>query len=212
MKIGAIYLAAGFSRRMGEAKLPLELAPGVTLGSRGLLEVRRGGFQPIVVVVRPEDPLLWLYDGAAGRARLPKFRIAPCRDAREGMSRSIRIGMQALLPDEPDAVLVALADQPFVSVSLLRRLASVFREDPAADFVASGCDGVSAFPVLFNKTMFDRLCRLEGDAGVRALLQSPEYRGRAVRCAAEWAFVDIDTKAQLEKARLIWSQVQARAR
>ncbi|SFI33136.1 molybdenum cofactor cytidylyltransferase [Paenibacillus sp. UNC496MF] len=212
MRIGAIYLAAGFSRRMGEAKLPLELAPGATLGSRGLLEVRRSGFQPIVVVVRPEDPLLWLYDGTAGLDRLPKFRIAPCKDANKGMSRSIRAGMQALLPEEPDAVLIALADQPFVSASLLRRLASVFRKDPAADFVASGYGDVSAPPALFNKTMFDRLCRLEGDAGARALLRSTEFRGKVVRYAAEWAFVDIDTKEQLEKARLIWSQVQTRAR
>lgn len=212
MRIGAVYLAAGNSRRMGEAKLSMELAPGITVGSRGLLELRRGGFRPIVVVVRPEDTLLWLIDKAEGIGELPKFRISPCKDAHEGMSRSIRHGIQAMLPEEPDAVLIALADQPFISASQLKRLANVFREDPTADFVASAYGDIPAPPVIFNKSLFGRLCRLEGDAGARGILQSPEHRGKVVRYAAEWSLVDIDTKAQLNKARLIWSQVQARAK
>lgn len=212
MKIGAIYLAAGFSRRMGEAKLSMELAPGVTVGSRGLLELRRSGLQPIVVVVRPGDPLLWLCDKASGFGQLPKFRISLCKDASEGMSRSIRQGVQALLPEEPDAVLIALADQPFISTSLLQRLVSVYQEDPTVDYVASGYGDIAAPPVIFSKALFPRLCRLEGDTGARGMLQSPDYRGRVVRYAAEWSFVDVDTREQLDKARLIWSQVQARAK
>ncbi|MBM7563306.1 nucleotidyltransferase family protein [Paenibacillus sacheonensis] len=212
MRIGAIYLAAGFSRRMGEAKLPLELAPGITVGSRGLLALRGCGFQPIVVVVRLGDPLLWLYDKAGNFGSLPKFRIIPCKDAREGMSRSIRSGMEALLPEELDAVLITLADQPFISVMQLQRLIAVYKEDPMVDFVASGNGKISAPPVIFSKSLFSRLCQLEGDAGARGILQSPDYRGKVVRYASEWSFVDVDTKEQLDKARLIWSQVQARAK
>ncbi|QHW34563.1 nucleotidyltransferase family protein [Paenibacillus rhizovicinus] len=212
MKIGAVYLAAGCSRRMGEAKLPLELAPGVTVGSRGLLELRRCGFQSTVVVVRPQDPLLWLYDRTGSGAKLPKFRISPCKDAREGMSRSIRHGVQALLPEEPDAVLLALADQPFISVSMLQRLVSVYREDPTVDFVASGYGGIAAPPVIFSQSVFPQLCRLEGDAGAWSVLQSPDYRGKVVRYAAEWSFIDVDTREQLDKARRLWSRVHARAK
>ena len=212
MRIGAIYLAAGLSQRMGEAKLPLELAPGVTIGSRGLLELRRSGFSPIVVVVRPEDPLLWLFDGLVGASPLPKFRISPCRDAHEGMSHSIRQGVQAMMPEDPDAVMIMLADQPFISASLLRRLVSVYKEDRTVDYVASGYGDMAGLPVIFNKVMLPRLCKLEGDAGARGILQSSAYRGKVVRYAAEWSFVDIDTKEQLERARLIWSQVQARAK
>lgn len=199
---------------MGEAKLPLELAPGVTVGSRGLLELRRGGFDPILVVVRPEDPLLWLCDhkAAAPEQGLPKFRIAPCADAHEGMARSIRHGILTLLPYDVDAVVIALADQPFISAFTLKRLVNVYREDPTLDFVASGYGDLSAPPVLFNKSLFPALCELEGDAGARAILRSPDYRSKVVRYAAEWSFVDIDTKEQLERARLIWSQVQLRAK
>ncbi|MBP3963336.1 nucleotidyltransferase family protein [Paenibacillus lignilyticus] len=212
MKIGSIYLAAGSSKRMGEAKLSLELAPGITMGSRGLQELRSCGFHPLTVVVRPDDPLLWLYDRKERIGLLPKYRITPCKEAQCGMSHSIRSGIQGLLPENPDAVLIALADQPFVNATLLKRLVSVYQEDPTVDYVASGYGDVAGPPVIFNKSMFPQLCELEGDAGARKLLKSPKYRGRVVRYAAEWAFIDVDTKDQLEKARLIWSQMQSKAK
>ncbi|RAP78271.1 nucleotidyltransferase family protein [Paenibacillus montanisoli] len=212
MKIGSIYLAAGSSKRMGEAKLSMELASGITVGSRALLELRHSGVRPIIVVVRPEDPLLWLYDRRERHGALPKYRIAPCRDAHAGVSRSIKRGVQALMAEDADAALIALADQPFVSASLLRRLISVYRDDPAADFVACRYGEVVGPPVIFNKSLFPMLCALQGDSGAWQLLQSPEYRGKEVRHAAEWAFLDVDTMEQLEKAKRIWSRLQLKAK
>ncbi|WP_308634269.1 nucleotidyltransferase family protein [Paenibacillus silvisoli] len=212
MKIGAVYLAAGSSKRMGEAKLPLELAPGITVGSRALLELRHCGLHRIVVVVRPDDPMLWLYDRKERHGVLPKYRIVPCRDANDGMSRSIQRGLLATMADGSDAVLIAHADQPFVSASLLRRLIAVYRENPSVDYVACGYGGTVGLPVIFGSSMFPALRELQGDSGVMRLLQSSDSRGKVIRHAAEWSFIDIDTKEQLEKARLIWSTLHLKAK
>ncbi|MBW7461689.1 NTP transferase domain-containing protein, partial [Paenibacillus sepulcri] len=104
---------------MGETKLSLELSPGITLGSRALREMRQCGLDSLTVVVRPEDPLLWLYDRKDYRSPLAKYRIVACKEAHLGMSHSIREGLAALLSDEPDAIVVALADQPFITAALL---------------------------------------------------------------------------------------------
>jgi molybdenum cofactor cytidylyltransferase len=197
---------------MGEAKLSMELSPGVTLGSRALREMRACDLNPLAVVVRTDDPLLWLCDRNDGAGPLPKFRIVPGTQSHMGMSRSIRSGLEALLPDDPDAILIALADQPFVTASLLNRLISVYLEDPSVDYAASGQGTLAIPPVIVSRSMFSRLCQLEGDTGARHLFKSAEYRGVVVRYAAEWAFVDVDTQEEMDKAKMIWSELQAKAR
>ncbi len=47
------------------------------------------------------------------------------------MSHSIRSGLEAIIPESPDAVLIALADQPFVTEMLLKHLISVYLKDPS---------------------------------------------------------------------------------
>ncbi|WP_177182494.1 NTP transferase domain-containing protein [Paenibacillus sp. OV219] len=198
---------------MGEPKLSLELAPGITVGGQGLHELRYCGFHPLTVVVRSDDPLLWLCDrNRKDRlTSLPKIRITPCKDAVNGMSYSLRSGLTALLPEKMDAVLVALADQPFISASHLKRLVYVYREDPSLHYVASGYGETVGPPLIMNKSLFPQLLELDGDRGARHILKSPDYVGKVVRYAAEWTFMDIDTREELGEARQLWSQMQMNA-
>jgi molybdenum cofactor cytidylyltransferase len=197
---------------MGEAKLPLELSPGITLGSRGLREMRACGLSSLTVVVRQEDPLLWVYDRKEIGNRLSKIRIVPCKEAHLGMSHSIRSGLEAIIPESPDAVLIALADQPFVTEMLLKHLISVYLKDPSVDYVASGQGEAAVPPVILSKSTFPVLNCLEGDVGARHIFRSPEFRGTRVRYAAEWAFIDVDTPDEMERARLVWSELQLKAK
>ncbi|SEM86536.1 molybdenum cofactor cytidylyltransferase [Paenibacillus sp. OV219] len=176
-------------------------------------ELRYCGFHPLTVVVRSDDPLLWLCDrNRKDRlTSLPKIRITPCKDAVNGMSYSLRSGLTALLPEKMDAVLVALADQPFISASHLKRLVYVYREDPSLHYVASGYGETVGPPLIMNKSLFPQLLELDGDRGARHILKSPDYVGKVVRYAAEWTFMDIDTREELGEARQLWSQMQMNA-
>ncbi|MFB9329009.1 NTP transferase domain-containing protein [Paenibacillus aurantiacus] len=197
---------------MGEPKLSLELSPGITLGSRALREMWRCGISPIVVVVRPDDPLLWLCERDEARAVLPELRIAPCRDAAQGMSRSLQAGIEALRGEQPDAVLIALADQPFVSSLQLRRLMKIYQANSSLDYVASGKGQTPMPPVILSRSLFPAIRNLEGDEGARRIFRDPEYRGMVARFAAEWSFVDVDTPEELGHARTLWQAIQTKAK
>ena len=71
--------------------------------------MRACGLDSLTVIVRQEDPLLWVYDRKEIGNRLSKIRIVPCKEAHLGMSHSIRSGLEAIIPESPDAVLIALA-------------------------------------------------------------------------------------------------------
>lgn len=169
------------------------------------------GLSPIVVVARPDDPLLWLCERDEARAVLPELRIAPCRDAAQGMSRSLQAGVEALRGENPDAVLIALADQPFVSSLQLRRLIKIYKSNPSLDYVASGKGLTPMPPAILSRSLFPAISELDGDEGARRIFRNPEYRGAIARFAAEWAFVDVDTQADLAHARLLWQAIRTRA-
>ncbi|MCD9023317.1 nucleotidyltransferase family protein [Cohnella silvisoli] len=205
MRIAGIYLAAGQSKRMGIPKLSLELVPGSFLGSIALKRMLASKqIDTVTAVVRKSDTLNWIPEKEWGTNGSGKLRIARCEDAALGMSYSLREGLRATLSESPQAIMIVLADQPFITSELLDNLVAVYRDRPDLDFVA--CVGANAAmpPVLFAPSMFDAISRLEGDRGARKLLASPAYRGSLVPVKSDLVFTDIDTPLELTIARNSW--------
>lgn len=201
MRMSAIYLAAGRGARMGGFKPGMELAPGRSLGSPALCELMACRlFGSIAVVVRPDDSLAWL-PGGVDTSRL---RVAVCREAEGGVSHSLRCGLSVVLPDDPDAVMIAQADQPFLSGGLIRGLVAALRSDREADYAACGQGSEAKPPALLSRSMFPALERLEGDDGAKRLLESPDFSGELIELAEEEALTDVDTPDDLECARRWW--------
>ncbi|MFD1954412.1 NTP transferase domain-containing protein [Paenibacillus thailandensis] len=174
----------------------MKLPDGMPLGAMALRALFASGAaaNPVYVVVRPDDDLQWLrYEsGLSGRCS-GSVHIALCPDAARGMSYSIRCGIQAAEAEEPDALLIMLADQPFVSALHLKTLASEYMRDQDADYAASiGREGVPMPPVIIGRKLLPQLSRLEGDMGARKLLQSPGLRGTKVPVRSEAELLDID--------------------
>lgn len=211
--IAAIYLGAGKSCRMGASKLSLTLPDrfstvpgGLRLGSLALEQLKRTGIRPIIAVTQAGAPPAWLAEeahwqpGGSGRPDLEGEERAgsvirvPCEDAPRGMAYSIRCGMREALRFHPEAVVIVLADQPWVSSEMILRLTGVYRQGTERpSFVASGDRGKAKPPILFGRDMFDALLKLEGDQGARQLLASPAYQGRIVEEADPARFFDADT-------------------
>ena len=183
--IAGIVLAAGASRRLGEAK------QGVRLGSETLLEraVRvavAAGLEPVLVVVSAglvvENCL----------ARVEGFQVVVNEAAEEGMASSIRVGVGAVCAGEEGAegVVVMACDQPAVTAEHLRELMAGGEE-----IVASGYAGRRGVPAYFPARVFGELMELRGDVGARELL-------RGARCVAlVGGELDVDTVEELERAR-----------
>lgn len=218
MLISALYLAAGQSLRMGARKQSLELAKGKPLASVGLHALLSSPLKNVMTVIHPDDPLEWLSveGGAAGHAAPPDVkavRLVACPEASQGMSYSIRCGLQALMADEPalDAIVVALADQPFITTEMFAGLIHYWSERPELDFVATAANDAGGEsivlmpPAILSRSMFASVLLLEGDAGARKLFQSPDFKGCGLVASDRTTLLDIDTPADMELAKKHYS-------
>ena len=172
----------------------------------------------VIAVVHPEDPIEWFSEegGAAGKAApsdVKAVRFVACTEAAQGMSYSIRCGFKALIADEPalDAIVVALADQPFITSEMIAELIFYWSKRPELDFVATAAqdaDGQSIVlmpPAILSRSMFSSVMLLEGDAGARKLFQSPDFKGCGLVAADRTTLLDIDTPADMELAKKHYS-------
>jgi molybdenum cofactor cytidylyltransferase len=178
--IAAVLLAAGRSTRFGTAD---KLA--APLGDKPLGHHAAGTLATLplaarFVVCRP-GPHAW-----------PGFeRIVNARPE-AGLAHSIALGIAAARRGGAEAVLVALADMPFVTAAHLARLLD--RHDGPDTLVASSDGHHRMPPALFGARWFDALEELTGDRGARALLD----RAKEVVASPE-ELRDIDTTEDLRR-------------
>lgn len=179
----------------------------MTVGRMALHALLDNDLQELHVVVRPNDPLLWINSPTIEHDHsLPsQLHIVQCADAYKGMSYSIHSGVESILSScpETDAIVIQLGDQPFISAEMVRRLMVLMQENPGLDYVASSCNGVIMPPAVVAVTMFSALMALEGDAGARKLFLSGLYQGITVNYDGEHSrlLLDVDDEISLSEAR-----------
>jgi CTP:molybdopterin cytidylyltransferase MocA len=159
----AVLLAAGGSRRLGVSK-QLLLIDGVPLVRRAALAALATAPAQAVVVVGAEGDAVYAAVADLGIARVD------CAGWEEGMSASIRAGLQVLAGDI-DAALFLLCDQPALDAPHLRRLVDCWRAT-SQRAAASAYGGVLGVPAVLPRGWFDDLRMLTGDRGARELLRS----------------------------------------
>ena len=189
--IAAVVLAAGLSRRMGQAKL---LMP---VGGRAIVRyvvesVLAGGVDSVWVVTGPDvEPI------EAALAGL-EVQIAVNPAPEEGQASSLRAGITAL-PASVDAALIALGDQPSLAPSIIPALLAARRTTPKLIVAPRYRDG-QGNPVLFKREIFPELLRLTGDQGARPILQKEPARVQWVELDLPMP-PDVDTLDDYEKIR-----------
>jgi molybdenum cofactor cytidylyltransferase len=193
--VAVAVLAAGASRRMGVPKLLVPFGASTLLG-RAVEAAQESGAGLVFVVTGA-------YHGEM-RERLSEARVAVVRNAQwdEGQSTSIRTAVRFCEQRGFDALLVMVADQPFVEASHLRALMECYRIRPGDVFVTEA--GVRrGNPCLFNAHSFDALKALEGDEGARRLFADASeghgLRVCPVPCDDKRVFEDVDTPADLHR-------------
>jgi molybdenum cofactor cytidylyltransferase len=192
--LAAVILAAGRSRRFGGDKLLAEwqgrpllwYVLDVTAAARA-----SGSLADARVVVAADN---------AAVAALARSAGLPCvvnPDADQGLSTSLRCGLGAL-PSDAGAALVLLADQPMIRLDVIARLAAAWRSGagPILRPRYAGSPGTPGHPVLLERTVWPLADRLEGDAGLGALIASG---GAGVTMVdVDGVNPDVDTPADLK--------------
>jgi CTP:molybdopterin cytidylyltransferase MocA len=165
-RIAAIVLAAGASRRLGTAKQLLRKANGESLLVRIVRDAVDAGCDPVVVVlgaqaddvreVLAQEPAVCVYN--------PLWT--------DGMSSSIRAGIDHVASSACTAVLLLACDQPAVSASHLRALLEQHRM--RGERVVSVYEGVHGIPAVWPRSDWSGLRALHGDRGAKSLLRGDE--------------------------------------
>jgi molybdenum cofactor cytidylyltransferase len=179
-KIAVAVLAAGEAKRFGSDKL---MAPinGVPLGLRIAKTLARMGFGWRFAICQTTAALAQHYS-ALGFAVIDN--IAP----QLGQAYSLHLAVHAAERTTAKALLVTLADMPFVTRSHLAAVAA------SEGLTASSSGNIAMPPALFPRALWPMLLATEGDTGARALLS----KARLV-VAAEDELRDIDVAADLPR-------------
>lgn len=193
-QVAGIVLAAGQGRRMGTPKALLDLPAGTSYLHAACEVLHASGCDPLIAVLGASAT-----DAAATLpAELP-VEVALNEDWHEGMSTSLRAGLQAVVPlAGVDAALIHLVDLPDVGAAVMRRVLHTGRSAAgglASALVRATYGPLPGHPVLIGREHFAGvLASLEGDAGARSYLQEHPHAQVDVSDLATGR--DIDTPEQ----------------
>lgn len=191
--VAALVLAAGCSRRMGgENKLLAEVG-GVPLVLRAVNAALASQAASVTVVLGHEAERI----GALLAGRPLRWVYNP--DYASGLSSSLRAGLAAL-PEAAEAVVVMLADMPYVSAAHIDRLISAFDPRQPAIIVPQRA-GRRGNPILWPRALFAAMQTLSGDEGARGLLAAHADRIHFLDMDDGAIHLDIDTPQDLEEVR-----------
>ena len=192
MGIGAIVLAAGGSSRLGTPK-QLVTFRGETLVRQAAKTALESDCDRVVVVVgsHASEMRRELND-------LP-LSVVENHEWQNGISTSIRAGIEGIVSSDLEGVVIMLCDQPFVTARVLNELISTHRETGHA-IVASTYGTTRGVPAFFAPELFTELASLTKDEGARRIIASHPEKVATVKFSR--GAIDIDTPqdhAQLQQ-------------
>jgi molybdenum cofactor cytidylyltransferase len=188
-RVSAVVLAAGSATRFGRPKQLLPVA-GTSLIEHVLQQLDDSGvFETIVVIGHAAERIA---------PHIPAWcRVVRNHDWRQGISSSIRAGLQAISP-AAQATLLILADQPRIQSEHIDRILRAYY-GTIQSIVAPFHRGRRGTPVLFDRHHFAALASLRGDLGGRQLIDRLPGELLPVELPTSDLFFDIDTPTDYEQ-------------
>jgi molybdenum cofactor cytidylyltransferase len=191
-QIRAVILAAGASRRMGR---PKQLLP---YGDRTVL-------QSVVdtLTASPLEGVLVVLGHRAGAIRrtLSGRPVDTCVNPEpdRGMLSSVRVGLESL-PPGTNAMLLALADQPRISIGVVSRIRQAYQSSGKGIVVPTHA-GKRGHPTLIDlDTYGDAIRALDGSAGLKPLVRGHPEDTLELELPDQGILADLDTPEDYRKA------------
>jgi molybdenum cofactor cytidylyltransferase len=192
--IAAIVLAAGSSQRMGEHNklhLPID---GVALLRRSLQTLLAANVDEVVVVLGHEQE--------STRALIDDLplQIVYNQAHSTGQMTSVHCGLAAL-ENNHDGVIIALGDQPALTVADINYLIDAYRQRSGGEVVVPTFDGQRGNPIIISES-----CRTDILAGTRNLgcrkfiEKNPELVCK-VEMPGPGVLIDLDTPQEYKNYR-----------
>ncbi|WP_291787225.1 nucleotidyltransferase family protein [Cecembia sp.] len=183
-KIGVVILAAGGSLRLGEPKQLLNFR-GKSLLENAIMAAENSECCCFVLVLGGNEDLI------KRKLNFGQIPLISNPDWEKGMSGSLQLGLSYLQQSNIlDAVLLMLADQPYVDHLLLNQMIRKFSMTNK-EIVACAYNGTLGVPCIFGKTFFPDLFALSQQEGAKKIIQIHKQEAAVVEYPL--AAIDIDT-------------------
>ena len=160
--ISAILLAAGQSKRMdGENKLTKKIN-GIPLVKHSIKNILSSSVNELIVVIGYQREIIEkLID------KNEKIKIIFNKDFESGMASSIKTGLDNL-SEKSEAFFICLGDMPMVSHDIYNQL---IKSKDNKEIIVPSYKGQQGNPVLFNKSMKEKIMDTMGDVGAKKILE-----------------------------------------
>jgi len=160
--ISAILLAAGQSKRMvGENKLTKEIK-GIPLIKLSVKNILASSIDELIVVLGHQKEIIEkLID------ENEKIKFVFNKDFENGMASSIKTGLNNL-SKKTEAFFICLGDMPMVSHDIYNQL---IKSKDNKEIIVPTYKGQQGNPVLFNKSMKEKILDITGDSGAKKIFE-----------------------------------------
>ena len=160
--ISAILLAAGQSKRMnGENKLTKEIH-GISLIKHSVKNILASSIAELIVILGYQKEIIEeLID------KKEKIKCVFNKNFESGMASSIKIGLDNL-SKKTEAFFICLGDMPMVSHDIYNQL---IKSKDNKEIIVPTYKGQQGNPVLFNKSMKEKVINISGDVGAKKILE-----------------------------------------
>jgi len=160
--ISAILLAAGQSKRMnGENKLTKEIQ-GIPLIKLSVKNILASSIDELIIVLGYQKEIIEkLID------KNEKIKFFFNKDFESGMASSIKAGLNHLSKNT-EAFFICLGDMPMVNSDIYNQL---IKSRSQKDILVPTYKSQQGNPVLFNKSMKEKIMTITGDMGAKKILE-----------------------------------------
>ena len=160
--ISAILLAAGQSKRMdGENKLTKEIQ-GVPLIKHSVKNILAASIDELIIVLGYQKEIIEkLID------KNNKIKFVFNKDFESGMASSIKTGLNNL-SEKTESFFICLGDMPMVGHDIYNQL---IKSKGNKEIIVPTYKGQQGNPVLFNKSMKEKVMDISGDIGAKKILE-----------------------------------------
>jgi molybdenum cofactor cytidylyltransferase len=189
-KVSCVVLAAGLSSRFGTAKQLATLRDGTSL-IQNAVNIANQSKAAYVFVVLGNKSAEIMEGLDPGRAQ-----VLLNKDYETGLSSSIRTAISNL-PNDCSAVVLMVADQPFLGSEHVDLLIESLQTKPRSKIAALAFQNEPRNPVIFSREVFALLETLTGDKGAKDLLKKRPQDVTLINIKDPLVFQDINTKSQL---------------
>ena len=192
--VAAMVLAAGQSRRMGQANKLLEAVDGRAMVVAAVEAALGADISSVTVVTGHEADSVQTV--LAGKP----VRFVHNPDYADGLSASLKTAA-ASAPEDADAMIVLLGDMPDVTSAHVDRLIAAFNPLEGRAICVPTVSGKRGNPVLWAKRFLAEMLALRGDVGAKHLIGQNEDVVAEVEMGDDGVLSDVDTPEALAAVR-----------